>query len=828
MFPKRTRTSLLLAFSAAVLTALMFLSLYFIIGVKNRKFTYEDSKNLAKELSRKVSSETEVYLSSAINSAQLVAERAMIYRKLGGTRKDIFELMHQTLLANPDFMGVWTMWEPNAFDNRDKFFMYDTLYDINGTMSFAFFKYGDSVLFERNDPTDFEQDFYTQPLKARKEMILDPFLYQYHGYDYVYFQTSAVFPVIEDSVFMGVFGIDINLDSLQAKLNRIKLYETGFLALITGSGIIVSHPDSSMINRNFISLLPPGDRIKYASLNEGKELTIETKSEFTGDQVFRFFYPVPVGRGTKPWYIMVEITVEKATVRSKQLLNTAYGIVIAGLILLLYLIINIFDRRRYEKSMLESIRQVEDNNRIISENERKMRAMFDLTNQFMGLLSPDGRLIEANRTALEFAGVELADVTGRFFWETPWWSHSPEVQNRLKAAILKAAAGQQDQFETIHLDTHGTKHHIIATLNPVFDEHGKVVLLIPNGFDITSRKKAEETLQESEYAFRNVFDKTKHGILILSKDYRILAANQAVMDMTGYKLDEEKSMKITDFVSADQHHTLQERLVSIARGDTLLPIEYKVQFRNGEIHSIQTETSVMDYYGQEAFLLMTRDVTHIKEAERKLLEAVIQTEENERGRLAQDLHDGLGPVLSTIKIYFQVFLDSTDKQKKELLAEKLKNTIEEAINSISEISHNISPHILRNYGFYAAMKQFIQRISLTNVVHINFDCEKEPDIDPNTGIVLYRTLTELINNSLKHSGCRNISVTCRLRDDLLYIQYSDDGKGFDVSSAIAVPGRGFGLHNIINRVTALQGKVDFISEPAKGLKVIIETMIKKP
>jgi PAS domain S-box-containing protein len=681
MFRKRTQTSLLLAFSAAVLTALMFLSLFFIIGVKNRKYTYEDSKELAKEISRKVSSETEVYLSSAINSARLVAERAMIYRKLGGTRKDIIELMHQTLVANPDFMGVWTMWEPNAFDNRDKLFMQDTLYDKNGTMSFAFFKYGNSIHFERNDPADYEKDFYTQPMKARKELILDPFIYQYHGYEYIYYQTSAVFPVLEDSVFLGVFGIDINLDSLQYRLNRIKLYETGFLSLITGSGIIVSHHDSFMIDRNLFSVIQAGDQKKYALLNEGKELTIETISEFSHEPVFRFFYPVPAGRGTKPWYIMVEIPVDKATVRSKQLLYTAYGTVIAGLILLLYLIINIFDRRRYEKSILDSM----------------------------------------------------------------------------------------------------------------------------------------QMMQASERSFRNIFDKTKHGIIIFGRDMKILAANQAVMDMTGYSLKEDLPLNITDLVSAEQHETLKERLAGIATGVMLTPIEYKVKYKTGENHIIEAETSVMDYYGQEAYLVMLRDVTHIKEAERKVLEAIIHTEENERSRIAQDLHDGLGPVLSTIKIYFQVFQDTKEEVKRNQLMEKLRNTIEEAIKGVSEISHNISPHVLKNYGFYAALKQFIHRIELTNLVHFNVDCSNEPELSENAGIILYRALTELINNSIRHSGCKNIVLIFHQDQGIIGVDYSDDGRGFDVSSVTGRPIKGFGVQNIINRVKALHGNIDITSDPGKGM-----------
>jgi len=688
MHQKKTHTNLLLAVSATVLTAVLFLYLVFNIGIKNRRYTYEDSKALAKEISRQAASETDGYLSSALISARSIEEKALIFKKLNGTRKDIIQLLLAALYENSNFMGVWTMWEPDAFDNQDKYFKEDTLYDQNGTMSLAFFKYQNSIYFERNDPDDYLQDFYTKPLNTRKELILDPFHYQYHGHDFVFYQTSAVVPIIVDSTFLGVFGIDINLDSLHRILNRIKLYETGFLSLITGSGIIVSHYDSSMINRNFFSVLNSKDRLNYASLSEGKELTIETTSEFSGVEVFRFFYPVPVGSGAKPWYIMVEIPIEKATTRSRQLLYTAYGTLILGLFLLLYLIINIFDRRRYEKNILNSMQKVEESNKIVSESERN---------------------------------------------------------------------------------------------------------------------------------FRNIFDRSKDVIIIIGPDTRVLAANRAFSAITGYSL-EDTPLYVSDILLSDQQNAVKERLSILSEEDNLQPFEYKVKLKDGQLRITESNSSTIDYYGQTAFLIILRDVTQLREAEHKVMDAIIQTEENERSRIAQDLHDGLGPVLSTIKIYFQVYQDTRDKDKRELLTEKLTSTIEEAIKGISEISHNISPHVLKNYGFYAALTQFIHRIALTNTIKINLDCDQETDLNQNVGITLYRAITELINNSIKHSGCTVITIKICHIDGIFEVDYSDDGKGFNVATLNDKSASGSGVQNMLNRIKALQGKIGLYSAEGKGMQ----------
>jgi PAS domain S-box-containing protein len=131
----------------------------------------------------------------------------------------------------------------------------------------------------------------------------------------------------------------------------------------------------------------------------------------------------------------------------------------------------------------------------IRESERKVRAIFDLSFEFIGLLTPDGTLLDANRTALEFAGVALADVKGKPFWETPWWSHSTEMKDLIRNSVKIAADGKLVRSEAIHRAKDGTLHTIDFSLKPIMNETGKVILLIPEGRDITERKQSEEALQ---------------------------------------------------------------------------------------------------------------------------------------------------------------------------------------------------------------------------------------------------------------------------------------------------------------------------------------------
>ncbi|BAE51852.1 sensor histidine kinase [Paramagnetospirillum magneticum] len=137
----------------------------------------------------------------------------------------------------------------------------------------------------------------------------------------------------------------------------------------------------------------------------------------------------------------------------------------------------------------------------------EMRAIIENTFEFIGLLSPDGRLLDANRTALAFIGLDsLAPVLGMHFAETPWWEHSPEERAILRDGISRAAKGEFVRFETTHVDADGGIAYVDFSVKPVPDHEGNILFLVPEGRDITQRKRAEAALvaakQEAEAANR--------------------------------------------------------------------------------------------------------------------------------------------------------------------------------------------------------------------------------------------------------------------------------------------------------------------------------------
>jgi len=216
-----------------------------------------------------------------------------------------------------------------------------------------------------------------------------------------------------------------------------------------------------------------------------------------------------------------------------------------------------------------------------------------------------------------------------------------------------------------------------------------------------------------------------------------------------------------------------------------------------------------------------------REAEKRVLNAIIQTEEKERKRFAKDLHDGLGPLLSTVKMSISTLsLMDQDPSRKEII-ENTAHVIDESIKSIKEISNNLSPHILNNFGLASAIKDFSNKID-SKVVHINFESNVfNKRFDENVEVVLYRVVCELINNTMKHANAHVADINLTSQHKTILLSYSDDGIGFNVSEVVGdnPPVHGMGYSNMLSRVNSIKGRMDVESTPDSGTKVLIRVKI---
>ncbi len=139
--------------------------------------------------------------------------------------------------------------------------------------------------------------------------------------------------------------------------------------------------------------------------------------------------------------------------------------------------------------------RVQERTQALEESERRFRSIFDSQFQLIGLLDPEGTLIEANRAALDFAGVTLADVAGQPFWEAPWWPQREEGRRELRDALRRSAAGETVRYDAEILDAQGRTATIDFSLKPVRGERGEVTLLIPEGRIISEERRLAAVLQ---------------------------------------------------------------------------------------------------------------------------------------------------------------------------------------------------------------------------------------------------------------------------------------------------------------------------------------------
>jgi signal transduction histidine kinase len=210
------------------------------------------------------------------------------------------------------------------------------------------------------------------------------------------------------------------------------------------------------------------------------------------------------------------------------------------------------------------------------------------------------------------------------------------------------------------------------------------------------------------------------------------------------------------------------------------------------------------------------------DSEKRVLNAIIQTEEKERRRLAKDLHDGLGPLLSTVKMAVSSLTQIENDAKSKEIIENSDLVITEAIRSLKEISNNLSPHVLDNFGLASAIRSFSGKISSTKAIKISFNSNMQDDrLEYNTEVVLYRVVCELINNTIKHAKAKNIEIELTRHNKILTMVYKDDGQGFDVKSVLYGHTEGMGYENILSRVKSIKGIINVESDNEIGIKVLI-------
>ena len=242
-----------------------------------------------------------------------------------------------------------------------------------------------------------------------------------------------------------------------------------------------------------------------------------------------------------------------------------------------------------------------------------------------------------------------------------------------------------------------------------------------------------------------------------------------------------------------------------------MEIKYETEKKEIRITSLEKERQLYVWLGVAGILFAMalgivfwqKNKNMRKEKQLIATRSVLDGEMSERTRLARDLHDRLSGNLSAVKIG----LNNNEPQQ------SISNKLDKCIEEIRNVAHNLMPKSLQ-YGLKTALEDFAAQFPN---VHFHF-FGKEGNIEERTAFVAYCCANEMVNNSLWHSGAKNINLQMVQDKKLVSLTVQDDGCGCDEK----MTSKGIGLKNIYDRVTSSNGKIDIVTSPSKGTEIIIE------
>lgn len=226
--------------------------------------------------------------------------------------------------------------------------------------------------------------------------------------------------------------------------------------------------------------------------------------------------------------------------------------------------------------------------------------------------------------------------------------------------------------------------------------------------------------------------------------------------------------------------------------------------------------------GGLVYALYRNQIESMRKVQQSQIKAMVATQEEERKRISRDLHDEVGTKLSALKLFVSSLHEkATNVNNEEIksLAKSSEQFITEAMQEVRQLLLNLSPTVLEEFGYTIAVEGLINKINETKqiaftLVVFGMTHRMQKDYE----LALYRITQELVNNVLKHSAAKNVSLQIGQRDEKIILMIEDDGKGFEVNAHRD----GYGLHNLDARTRLMHGTINIDSQPGKGTSVLIE------
>lgn len=464
----------------------------------------------------------------------------------------------------------------------------------------------------------------------------------------------------------------------------------------------------------------------------------------------------------------------------------------------------------------------------LADSERKYSMLVETSPDAISLIGRDYAFLMVNTRQAEVMGVTVQEVVGR---NAPTYFVDTEVRKRVTDHLASAFEfGETIEIGRLMWESVSGKRVFKTTIVPIRNSMGTVDMVMTVSRDITMMEESEALVRHNEEVFRLYLENFQGIALRLNNTNNIEFLYGEVEQICGYTIDEiisEKPNLVRMLYPEDRLSFMRQFNDLRHRPGAKAIVESRILSRDGKVRylRIYLQNLWSDREGQGFIQAAMFDKTDYYDLQNKIINAIIETEDRERRRFAEDLHDELGPLLSSVRIYVNVIQTKGPGQEaeREELINFTKQLLDEAIVQTKNISYNLMPEVLSQYGVLSSIKSFCRKANASERINIEIqtqDMDEETRFDEKVEVALYRVTRELINNTMKHSGAKNIRLRFYMHNGMPALDYSDDGVGFNADQKIQASAT-LGIRNIVHRIQSVNGTVNFSSNPGQGMKVII-------
>jgi PAS domain S-box-containing protein len=519
---------------------------------------------------------------------------------------------------------------------------------------------------------------------------------------------------------------------------------------------------------------------------------------------------------------------------------------------------NITERKRQEDSLMELTRQLERQSNVFNTT---LSAITD----FAYIFDRDGRFLYANQPLLDLWGLKLDEAVGKNFFDL---QYPDDLALRLQQQIQQVIdTGQGLRDETPYTSPTGAEGFYEYIFTPVKASDGTVEVVAGSTRDYTERKRAEKELNASEERLRTIFEASRDGILV-EDDERIVYVNQSYTHLFGYEAPEELIGKhVSSVISSEDTERLLKFGESRVRGKLPASVyEFKGKRKDGTLIEVEASVSASSVTSHSYITSIVRDITERKRAQAELkqineqlegrvtertaalseMNAILQEEvrerrriegervellrrivfaqEDERRRIAREMHDQFGQQLTVLKMKLDAVKE--DCSENENLCEQVEALQRIARQLDADVDHMVwemRPTALDDLGLQAALSSYVQNWSKHFGIPVQLHAsgmDKER-LTPEIETTLYRIAQEALNNVAKHAEAKSAAVMLERRATQVSLIIEDDGVGFDLQQILDANDKGLGLVGLRERAALVGGTVEIESQPDEGTTVVV-------